>query len=82
MQNTQNSAPVGSVGCGSGITHFPSHLAGPAPQSVLSLGRGAAGNATFGQVMLPSRILGPHPAALGIPDLRQLQHQNHRLMGT
>lgn len=82
MRNTQNSVSVGPVGRGSGITHFPSHLTGPVPQPVLGLGRGAAGNATFGQVVLPSRLLGPHPAALGVPDLRQLQQQNHGLMGT
>lgn len=82
IRNTQNSVPVGPVGRGSGITHFSSHLTGPLPQPVLGLGRGATGNAPFGQVMLPSRLLGPHPAALGVPDLRQLQQQNHGLMGT
>lgn len=82
IRNAQNAAPVGSVGRGNGITHFPSHLTGPAQQSVLGLGRGAPGNAAFGQVVLPSRMLGAHPAVLGIPDLRQLQQQNNRLMGT
>lgn len=82
MRNTQNTLPVGPVGRGSSITRFPSHLTGPVPQPMLGLGRGIAGNATFGQVMLPSRMLGPLPPALGVPDLRQLQQQNHGLMGT
>lgn len=82
IRNAQNAAPVGSVGHGNGITHFPSHLTGPAQQPVLGLGRGAAGNTAFGQVVLPSRILGPNAAALGIPGLCQLQQQNNRLMGT
>lgn len=82
IRNAQNAAPVSSVGRGNGITHFTSHLTSPAQQSVLGLGRGAAGNAAFGQVVLPSSILGPHPAALGIPDLCHLQQQNSRLMGT
>lgn len=81
MRNTQNTTAVNAVGRGSGIAHFPSHLTGPAPQSVLGLGRGAAGNPAFGQLMLHSGIMGPHPAALGVPDLCQLQQQNHRLMG-
>ncbi|PNF42318.1 hypothetical protein B7P43_G05495 [Cryptotermes secundus] len=82
MRNTQNTTAVNAVGRGSGITHFPSHLTGPAPQSVLGLGRGAAGNPAFGQLVLPSSIMGPHPASLGVPDLCQLQQQNHRLMGS
>ncbi|XP_069691464.1 protein PAT1 homolog 1 isoform X2 [Periplaneta americana] len=80
MRNTQNSAGVGTIGRGG--AYFPSHLPGPTPQSVLGLGRGSTGSAAFGQVVLPSRIHGPHPPPIAIPDLRQLQQQNHRLIGS
>jgi hypothetical protein len=80
-RNIQNTAAVNAIGRGSGITHFPSHLTVPAPQSVLGLDRGVAGNPAFGQLMLPSGMLGHRPAALGVPDLCQLQQQNHRLIG-
>jgi hypothetical protein len=80
-RNIQNTATVNAISRGNGITHFPSHLTVPATQSVLGLDRGAAGSQAFGQLVLPSRMMGPRPAALGVPDLCQLQQQNHRLIG-
>ncbi|GLG92990.1 PAT1-like protein 1 [Gryllus bimaculatus] len=74
LRNTQNAAAVASLGRG----HFPGRLPPPPKAQVLPLGRG--------QVMLPGgRLVGPsgvHPGLPGIPDLRQLPQQNHRLMGS
>ncbi|KAJ9600157.1 hypothetical protein L9F63_009567 [Diploptera punctata] len=82
VQNTQNSAALNSIGRGSGVGHFPTSLAGPAPQPVLGLGRGVPPNTAFAPVVISPRVLAAHPPGLTIPDLRQLQQQNHRLMGS
>lgn len=68
LRNTQNS----SVGRG----HFPGRLPPNPKAQVHPLSRG--------QMMLPGRLLAPgvHPGLPGIPDLRQLPQQNHRLMGS
>ncbi|XP_067015889.2 protein PAT1 homolog 1 [Anabrus simplex] len=71
LRNSQNA--IASLGRG----HFPTHL--PAPP-VLGIGRGSTSGTSFGQVVMPTRPVGLR--GVPMPDLQQLQQQNHRLMAS